>query len=107
MVEIIFVCISAVILVLVVIIVLKARKQFRDKSVDITPGMDEGQVREIMEKDPLSINPLKDDCYDWIYERRQWKGWGTMVLTIEVVFDPTKHVREINYSTSYEKSNPL
>ncbi len=86
------------------IIVNKSDQQFRDKSLKITKGMDEKQVMEIMEEDPLSIEELKDGAYEWIYEKKQWKGWGMKILKVEVVFDEFGHATSVERSASYERN---
>lgn len=103
--EIIFVIIAFIILIVTVIIVNKSDQKFRDKSLKITKGMDEKQVMEIMEEDPLSIEELKDGAYEWIYEKKQWKGWGMMTIKIEVIFDDSKHVISVERSKEIRQEN--
>lgn len=89
--------------IIMVIIIRKSDKQFRDKSLDLKEGMNEADVMETMEKDPISIDTLKDDIYVWTFERKDWKGWGTQIITAKVYFDITKRVTKIERSVSYDR----
>ena len=103
--NIIFIVIAIVIFVAMCIVVFKVEKQYHDKSNDIKLGMKEDQVIDIMEKDPASIEFLKDGQYEWIYEHKYYKGWGMVVVKTEVVFNANKQVIAIKNSESIENSN--
>ena len=103
--EIISAFIALLLLLGVVIFATKADRRFRDKSLSVRKGMSEFEVVDAMEKDPLSIETLPNGAYAYIYERRQWKGWGMMVERIEIVFDKDKRVASINRSKSLEKKD--
>ena len=99
---IIFLVIGIILLTLVIIFVIQANKKFRDKSVDIKEGMSEEQVLEIMEKDPLDIQELKNGTYMWIYERKQYVGWANKTLIIHIIFNVDKTVKMVEYDKTYD-----
>lgn len=74
-------------LIIMGFIVFKADKQFHDRILDIKMGMSEDEVREIMDKDPVSIEYLNDGAYEWIFERKYYKGWGMVTVTTEITFN--------------------
>ena len=96
--------IGGVLLVLVILLVYFSWKKFHDRSVDIKEGMNEQQVLEVMEKDPIEILPLKKGLYEWVYERKEYKGWAMMIIKIEIIFDAkTKLVKSIEKNVSYDR----
>ena len=103
--DIIFLIIAIILFIIMCVIVFKTGRQFRDRSLEIKQGMSEDQVMEVMEKDPVSIEQLKSGLYEWIYERRDWKGWGMRILKIEVIFNPDHQVVTVERSVSYEKTD--
>ena len=102
--DIIIIAVAILMFVIMVIIVKKADNQFHDKSLDLIEGMDEMSVMETMEKDPVSIDMLKDDQYMWTFERKDWKGWGTQIITTRVYFNSSKTVIKIERTISYDRS---
>ena len=103
---IIFLIIAVVLLIGTIILTTLANKKFHDRSQDVEKGMNEDKVIEIMEKEPLSIERLKNGKYAWIYEIKQWVGWAMMTVTIQIMFDETKLVTSVERSKSYERENP-
>ena len=103
--NIVFIVIAIVIFVAMCIVVFKAEKLYRDKSSDVQLGMTEEQVLDIMEKDPASIDYLKNGQYEWIYEHKYYKGWGMVVVKTEIVFDTNKRVIATKNSESIENPN--
>ena len=103
MLDIIAIVIASAIFVLMVIVIFKANVKFEDKSMKIKKGVLESEVREIMEDDPFEIEYLKDGNYEWIYQKKQWKGWGMMIIRIEIIFDIANRVIDINRSKNLEK----
>ena len=100
----IFVIIAIILFLVVYFLVFKSEEKFHDKSKHVTIGMSEEQVMEIMEDDPISIEQLKNGAYEWIYERRQWQGWGMMIVTIEILFNENKEVTSVVRTKGYDKS---
>ena len=103
MIEIITLVVAILIFIGMSILVFKSDQQFRDKSLDIKEGMKESQVMDIMRKDPISIDQLKDDKYVWTFENKKWKGWGTQITKIEVFFNESKQVASVERSVSYDR----
>ena len=101
--DIVILVVALILFILMVIFVRQADKQFRDKSLDLKEGMNEADVMEIMEKDPISIDILKDDAYVWTFVRKDWKGWGTQIITAKVYFDASKKVTNIERNVSYDR----
>ena len=83
--------------------VYRCNQQFRDRSRDIKKGMSEMDVMEVMCQDPISIEPLKDEAYAWVYERKKWKGWAMEIERIEIIFYVGKKVSSIHREKTYEK----
>lgn len=101
--DIISIIVAAVLLIAAIIIMYLANKQFRDKSIDIKEGMDEGQVIKIMEKDPLSIDRLKDGKYIWTFEKKDYKAWGMRIITIYVHFNSQGKVTQVERNISHDR----
>ena len=101
--NIIFVVVATLLLIGVVLIVNKSSKQFRDKSLKVKKDMGEEEVREVMESDPVSIEYLEDDEYEWIYERKYYKGWGMVTVKTEIIFTSEKKVKTIHRSETLDK----
>ena len=102
--DIFFIVLASIILLGMIIISYSSWVKYRDKSVDIKEGMNEEKVLEIMGSDPISIEQLKNNNYEWVYERREWKGWGTEVLKIEIIFSSSNVVTSIVRNRTYEKN---
>ena len=102
--DIFFIVLASLLLLGMIIFSYTSWTKYRDKSVDIKEGMSGEKVLEIMGTEPVSIEQLKNDNYEWIYERREWKGWGTEVLKIEIIFSPSKIVTSIVRNKTYEKN---
>ena len=100
---IIFVVLATLILVGVTLVIVKSDKKFHDKSLDVKEGMDEGQVREIMEDDPLSTDYLQNGEYAWTYERKYYKGWGMVTVRTEIIFNVEGKVKTIHRSETLDK----
>lgn len=101
--DIIILATALILFILMVIFIRQADKQFHDKSLDLKEGMNEADVMEIMEKDPVSIDTLKDDIYVWTFTRKDWKGWGTQIITANVYFDSSKTVTRIERTLTYDR----
>ena len=102
---IILLIISVIIFIIVFFVVFKSWQKFHDKSEDVSIGMNEEEVLEIMEHEPLSIERLKEGSYQWTYQKKEWKGWGMMIMDIGIIFDSTKVVISITRNKHYERAN--
>ena len=103
--EIIFVILAALLFIFMLVIANKAGHQFRDKSLDVKEGMSEDEVIDIMEKDPLSIEQLKNGNYAYVYEKKEWKGWGMMIMKIEIIFSVEGKVITVERFKTYDSKN--
>ena len=103
--NIIFIVLAIFVLVGVIILVINSGIRFHDKSEDIKMGMSEDEVMEIMEKDPVSIEYLKNGAYEWIYEKTSWGGWGMNTTRIEVIFDENGYVTSVLRTKTCDQSD--
>lgn len=79
--------VAFIILVVMIVFIVKANRQFHDKSLDIKKGMNREKVIEIMEKEPDEIEQLNDGTYKWIYKRKGKGPWGDTIYKTEISFD--------------------
>lgn len=105
--DLIVLILSILLAVIIFIVIGRTGEQFHDKSIDIKEGMNEDKVLEIMGKDPLSVETLKDNKYAWIYEYKLYKGWGVRVTIIQIIFNESKLVHLVNRDYRYDKSNKI
>lgn len=101
----IFIVLALFILAGMVVLVIFSDKQFHDKAEGIKVGMSEDQVMNLLEKDPESINYLKDGSYTWTYNRNSWGGWGMITYKTEITFDASGHVTFVTRSKSCDNTD--
>ena len=100
--DILALALTVLILIAVIIIAYKANYKFRDKSLGINKGMNEEQVLDIMEEDPVAVEQIKNGIYEWVYEFKKWVGWATKTMKIEIIFDKDGLVTSVERSNSYD-----
>lgn len=99
--------IPCIIIVVICVAIAKSGNKFRDSSRQISIGMTEIQVRNIMGSDPSFTKQHQDGSYEWIYEKSEWKGWlrgGTMTRRMEIVFSSENEVISVGRNGNCDRT---